>query len=57
MTLLLALGQGQALAATIDVDGTCTLADAIVAANNDIAISGCPAGSGADAITLPEGST
>ncbi|MDN5871585.1 MAG: hypothetical protein L0H73_12795, partial [Nitrococcus sp.] len=39
MALLLALGQGPALAATITVDGAagCTLADAITAANTDTA--------------------
>src|SRR5215212_1819339 len=36
VVLLLALGQGAAVAGTINVDGmTCTLADAITAANND----------------------
>ena len=53
VALLLALGQGVALAATITVDGTtCTLADAITAANTDTATSGCPAGSGPDILTL-----
>ena len=32
--------------------GTCTLWDAITAANTDTATNGCPAGSGADTITL-----
>ncbi len=40
-------------AATITVDGvTCTLADAITAANTDAATGGCTAGSGADIIDL-----
>ena len=48
-------------AASISVDkaieddanpGTCTLADAITAANTDTATDGCTAGSGADTITL-----
>jgi hypothetical protein len=39
-------------AATITVDGTCTLADAITAANTDTATGSCPAGSGADTIEL-----
>src|SRR5437867_12137564 len=57
VALLLALGQGPALAAVIDVDGTtCTLADAITAANTDAAAGGCPAGSGADTIELQPGS-
>jgi hypothetical protein len=53
VALLLALGQGAALAATITVDGTtCTLADAITAANTDTAVGGCPAGSGDDILNL-----
>ncbi len=32
--------------------GACTLRDAIAAANTDSAVSGCPAGSGADTITF-----
>jgi hypothetical protein len=40
-------------AATIIVDETtCTLVDAITAANADAAVGGCPAGSGADTIQL-----
>jgi hypothetical protein len=58
LALLLALGQAPALAATIAVDGaTCTLIDAISAANNDTPAGGCPAGSGADTLVLPSGST
>ncbi len=50
---LLALAASQALAADIPADGaTCTLVDAITAANTDAAVGGCPAGSGADTITL-----
>jgi hypothetical protein len=42
-----------AAAATITVNGTtCTLANAITAANTDRATGGCPAGSGADTLTL-----
>ena len=37
-----------ALAATITVDGTCTLADAITAANTDTATGSCSAGSGSN---------
>jgi len=41
------------LAANISVDGTtCTLADAITAANTDATTGSCSAGSGADTITL-----
>ena len=39
-------------AAGITVNDTCSLADAITAANTDTATGGCPAGSGADTITL-----
>ncbi|MGH8567575.1 MAG: hypothetical protein ACREXU_06025, partial [Gammaproteobacteria bacterium] len=54
LALLCALGQAPALAATIVVDGTtCTLVDAITAANSDAAAGGCTAGSGADTISLP----
>ncbi len=58
IALLLALGQAPALAATIVVDGTsCTLVDAITAANNDQPTGGCPGGSSADTITFPANST
>jgi len=59
VALLLALGQGPSQAATIVVDGTtCTLVDAITAANTDTPQGGCPAGSGADALVLePPGRT
>ena len=43
----------------ISTDGFCTLREAIIAANKDLASSGgvgeCPAGSGADTIVLPTG--
>lgn len=65
--LLLALGQGHAIAATINVttnipdinaDGQCSLIEAIVNANDDAATHGdCVAGSGADTISLPANST
>jgi hypothetical protein len=38
--------------AVIVVDGTCTLVDAITAANSDSATGDCPAGSGADEIQV-----
>jgi CSLREA domain-containing protein len=53
-----------ALAATITVSATedetdfdvdCSLREAIIAANTDAAAGACPAGSGADTITVPEG--
>ncbi len=51
VALLLAVSSAQA--ANITVDGTnCTLADAITAANTDASAGNCPAGSGADTITL-----
>ena len=54
IALLCALGQAPALAATIVADGTtCTLVDAITAANSDTATGGCSAGSGADTIAHP----
>jgi hypothetical protein len=52
VALLTVLPQG-AQAATIVVDGTtCSLIDAILAANTDSATGGCPAGNGADTIEL-----
>ena len=57
VALLLALGQAPALAATINVSGTCTLVRAINAANNGTTVGGnCRKGSGADTIVLPRGS-
>lgn len=53
VALLMALGALPAQAANITVDGTtCTLVDAITAANNDTATGGCPAGSGSDVLSL-----
>ncbi len=40
--------------AQIVVDESCTLADAILAANDDVAVGGCEAGSGADSIELTD---
>ena len=42
-----------ARAAVISVNATCSLPNAIIAANTDSAVGGCSAGSGADSITLP----
>ncbi len=53
LAVLLAVGQTPALAATIPVNGVCTLVNAITAANTDLATVGCSAGSGTDTITLP----
>ncbi|MCY3917847.1 MAG: hypothetical protein OXG49_17740 [Chloroflexi bacterium] len=39
-------------ATDIALDDNCTLADAIIAANTDEAVGGCPAGAGADVIRL-----
>lgn len=50
--LLLALGHGQGIAATINVDASCSLIEAITAANADTAVGGCRAGSGADTVVL-----
>ncbi len=41
-------------AADIRLSSSCTLADAIIAANHDRAEGGCPAGRGADTITLSQ---
>lgn len=55
--LLLILGQGSALAATITVSDTCTLVDAVVAADTNTATGGCPAGDDqTDTIVLPAAS-
>jgi CSLREA domain-containing protein len=39
----------------LDVNGTCSLREAVLAANTDTAVDACPAGSGADTISLPAG--
>ena len=39
----------------LNADGDCSLREAIVAANTNAAVDACPAGSGADTITLPAG--
>jgi len=39
-------------AADIDLSDSCSLADAITAANTDAAVGGCPVGDGADTISL-----
>ncbi|MDE2774946.1 MAG: hypothetical protein OXI77_03300 [Chloroflexota bacterium] len=52
MICLPALLTATVYAADITVNSNCTLADAINAANSDAATGGCPAGSGADTITL-----
>ena len=44
-------------AADIVVNGNCRLIDAIKAANRDQAVKGCPAGEGADTITLSANAT
>jgi len=56
VALLLALGAVPVQAATINVKGSCTLVDAITAANTDAATGGCSAGSGADTIVLQNSS-
>lgn len=53
VTLVFALWPHIAYAATIIVDGaTCTLPDAITAANTDVATGGCTSGSGDDTLLL-----
>ena len=44
-------------AASITVDTSCSLPDAIIAANKDTETGGCAAGSGDDTISLPAGGT
>ncbi len=39
----------------LNVDGDCSLREAIQAANSDAAVDACTAGSGADVIELPAG--
>lgn len=56
VALLVALGLAPGWAATLNVTGGCTLADAITAANTDTATGACPAGSGADTLVLAAGS-
>ena len=41
----------------LNADGDCSLREAIVAANTDAAVDACPAGSGADTVTLASGAT
>jgi hypothetical protein len=48
----LPLASAQSAEITVDAGGTCTLANAITAANTNTATGGCPAGSEADTITL-----
>lgn len=55
--LALALAQSLAVpvaeAAIINVDGSCSIQDAIRSANTDAVVSGCEAGSGDDTINIP----
>ena len=52
MLLFLTAPVEEVHAASITVDENCSLGDAIEAANQDAAVGGCPAGSGADTIRL-----
>lgn len=55
---LFSVPAGAAWAGVIQVGaGGCSLVDAITAANADVATGSCPAGSGADTLHLPAGST
>ncbi len=51
------LVQPVAAAGSITVDASCSLANAIQAANSDSAVGGCTAGSGTDTITITEAGT
>lgn len=54
--IMASVGLQSTMAATINVDGsTCTLADAITAANTDAVVGGCSAGAGADVLELVNG--
>lgn len=55
-SVIAALYTSTAGANAIIVAGTCTIDAAIASANTDTSVSGCIAGSGADAITIPLGS-
>ena len=57
VALMLALGQSPGTGGDDSGWCCCTLINAITAANTDTATGGCPAGSGADTIVLPAGST
>lgn len=58
LSLSILVGETRAASITVDKsadddsNGTCTLWDAITAANTDTATNGCAAGNGADTITL-----
>lgn len=52
LPLFCLLPESKVLAADITVDESCSLANAITAANEDAANGGCPAGDGADVIFL-----
>lgn len=54
IALLCALGPA-AMAATINVDETCLLINAINSANSNTSVTGCESGSGADTIVLTNG--
>ena len=54
LIVLLTLAIPAAMAADIMVEGACSLAEAITAANNDAAVGACPAGAGHDSIQLSE---
>ena len=40
---------------SVSGDGLCSLREAIIAANTDLGVDACPAGAGADTISLPAG--
>ncbi len=60
--LLLSTQHAQAVAISVTpgatdqtVNGNCSLYEAVEAANNDTSVDACPAGSGADTISIPDG--
>jgi hypothetical protein len=57
VALMLILGRGAGQAAIINVDGQCSLGEALLNANTDTQLRrDCAAGNGADTIVLPAGS-
>ncbi len=39
----------------LNTDGDCTLREAVIAANGDVAVDACASGNGADVVTIPSG--
>lgn len=52
LLIFFALTPGYVFGATINVDSNCNLVDAVLSANQDIAVSGCVSGNGSDTINI-----